>query len=80
MFLHSDLFKSLSSSLTQLYFRIIKLALRGNGVKRYRAFTQSNRNIHNFDLRQTLPKYLRTILKFFKALMIWANGPTTLDY
>ena len=34
MFLHSDLLKSLSSSLTQLCFTIGKLAFRGNGVKR----------------------------------------------
>ena len=34
MLLHSDLLTSLSSSLTQLYFTIRKLALRDNRVKR----------------------------------------------
>ena len=33
IFLHSDLLISISSSLTQLCFTVIKLALRGNGVK-----------------------------------------------
>ena len=40
MFLHSDLFKSLSSSLTRLCFMIRKIALRGNGVKILRAINQ----------------------------------------
>ena len=33
MFLHSDWLIALTSSLTQLFFTIIKLALRGNKVK-----------------------------------------------
>ena len=33
MFLHSDLLTSLSYSLTKMYITIIKLPLRGNGVK-----------------------------------------------
>ena len=33
MFLHSDLLTSLTTSLTQLFFTIIKLVLRGNKVK-----------------------------------------------
>ena len=59
MFLHIDLLKlcmnnnttSLSSSLTQLFLTIRKLALRGNKVKIWRALNQSNRIIHAFDLR-----------------------------
>ena len=49
MFLHSDLLTSLTSSLTQLFFTIRKLALRGNKVKRLRAINQSNRIIDTFD-------------------------------
>ena len=33
MFLHSNFLTSLSSSLTQLFFMILKLALQGNKVK-----------------------------------------------
>ena len=62
MFLHSDLLTSLSSSLTPLFFTIKKLALRSNEIKRYSAIHQSNRIIHTFDLRRTLPKYIRTFL------------------
>ena len=59
MFLHSDLFKlclkknttSVSSSMTQLCFTIIKLALRTNEMNRERAVNQSNCSIHTFDLR-----------------------------
>ena len=51
MFLHSDLLTSLSSSLKPLFFTIIKLALRTNGIKRERAINQSNIIIHTFDLR-----------------------------
>ena len=59
MFLHSDPLKlclkknttSLTSSLTQLFFTIRKLTLRGNMVKRWRAINQSNCIIHMFDLR-----------------------------
>ena len=48
MFFHSDLLKlclkknttSLRSSLTQLFFMIRKLALRCNGVKKWRAISQ----------------------------------------
>ena len=88
MFLHSDLLKlclkknttSLSSSLTQLCFMIRKLALPGNGVNRQRAINQLNHNIHKFDLRQTLQKYLRTFLNEFEVLMILANGPIILEY
>ena len=65
---------------TQLFFTIRKLALRGNKVKRYRAINQSNRIIHMFDLGQTLPKYLRTILNEFEALANLANGPIINTY
>ena len=80
MFLHIYLFKSMSSSLTKLCFTIIKLVLQGNGVKRYRAINQSNHNIHKFDLRQTLPKCLKTILNKFEVLMILDNVPILLNY
>ena len=33
-----------------------------------------------FDLRQTLPKYIRTIVNEFEALMILANRPIILEY
>ena len=88
MFLHSDLLKfclkknttSLSSFLTQLYFTIIKPALQGNGVKIYIAINQSNNNIYKFNLRQTLPKYLRIFLNEFEVLTILANRPIILQY
>ena len=59
MFLHSDLCKvclkkngiSMSYSLTQLFFTIRKLTLRGNEIKTQRAINQSNCIIHTFDLR-----------------------------
>ena len=60
IFLHSDLLTSLSSSRTPLFYTIIKLALRTNGIKIWRAINQSNRIMHMFDLSWTLPKYLRT--------------------
>ena len=34
MFLHSEFLISLSSSLTQMFLTITKLALRGNGIKK----------------------------------------------
>ena len=60
--LHSDLLTSLSSSLTPLFFTIKKTVMRTNEIKRLRAINQSYFIIHTFDLRQTLPKYLRTFL------------------
>ena len=59
IFLHSDLLNlclkkkttSLTSSLTQQFFTVIKLALRGNGVKMWRPINQSNFIIHMIDLR-----------------------------
>ena len=57
---------------------IIKIALRGYGVRICKDINQKNRNIHKFDLRQTLPRYLRAILNKFEALMILANGPIIL--
>ena len=80
MFLYSGFLTSLSSSLTQLFFTNIKLALQVNKVKIWRAVNQSNRIIHTFDLRQTLPKYLRTILNEFEALTNLDNGPIILEY
>ena len=80
MFLHIDLLILLSSPLTQLFFTIIKPALRVNKVKRNRAINQSNRIIHMFDLRKTLPKYLRTVLNEFEALTNLSNGPIILEY
>ena len=65
--LYSDLLTSLSSSLTQPCLPMGELVLRGNGLKRKRANNQSNFIIYPFDLRQTLPKYLRTILNEFEA-------------
>ena len=59
---------------------IIKIALRGYGVRICKDINQKNRNIHKFDLRQTLPRYLRAILNKFEALMILANGPIILEY
>ena len=80
MFLHIDLLILLSSPLTQLFFTIIKPALGVNKVKRNRAINQSNRIIHMFDLRKTLPKYLRTVLNEFEALTNLSNGPIILEY
>ena len=51
-----------------------------NGVKIKRAINKSNRIIHTFELRKTLPKYLGTILNEFEALMNLANGPIIFDY
>ena len=70
IFFHSDLLKSLNSSLTQLFLTIRKLALRTNEIKRWRSINQSNRIIHTFDLRRTLAKYLRTFLHVNIALII----------
>ena len=78
--MQSDFLTSLSSPVTQLFFTIIKLALRGNGVKIQRPINQSNHNIHKFDLRQTLPKYLRTFLNKFEFLMVLDNIPIMLEY
>ena len=36
--------------------------------------------MHTFDLRQNLPKYLRTILNEFEALINLANGKIILEY
>ena len=58
----------------------IKLVLLGNGSKRWKYINQSNHNIHKFDLRKTLPKYLRTFLKEFEVVMILANGAIILEY
>ena len=80
MFLHSDLLTSLISSLTQLFITIRKLALRGNGVKRWSEINQSNYNIHKFNWRQTLPKYLRTFLNEFEFIMFFVNGPIIFMY
>ena len=68
--LHSDLLISLSSSLTPLFFTIKKLAMRTNEIKRYSAINQSYCIICTFDLRQTLPKYLRICLHGNAVLMI----------
>ena len=59
---------------------IRKIALLGNGVKIWRDINQSNRIFHNFDLRQTLQKYIRTFLNEFEFLMILADGPIILKY
>ena len=80
MFFHSDLLTSLTSSLTQLCLMIRKLALRSDGVKRWKDINQPNHNIHKFDLHQTLPKYLRIFLNKFEVLVILANGPIILEY
>ena len=61
---------SLSYFLKPLFFRIIKLALRTNEIKRYRAINQSNLIIYTFDLRWTLLKYLRTFFHGNVVLMI----------
>ena len=60
--LHSDLLTSVSSSLTQLFFTIKKLAMRTNGINIYSTINQSYCIICTFDLRRTLPKYIRTFL------------------
>ena len=62
--------RSLSSYLIELFFMIEKLALRTNKIKRQRAINQSYRIIHTFDLRQNLPKYIRTFLHENVVLMI----------
>ena len=62
------------------FFTIRKLALRGNKVKIYRAINQSNSIIDTFDLRQTLPKYIRTILNKFEALINLDNGTIIFTY
>ena len=59
MFLHSDLLKlrlkkntaAVTSSLTQLFSTIRKLALQNNRIKRERAINQSNCILHTFDFR-----------------------------
>ena len=54
--------------------------MRGNKVKIWKDINQSNSIIHTFDLRQTLPKYVGTILNEFEALRNLANGPIILYY
>ena len=88
MFLHSDLLKlclKKKHNITDLLpdttvFTIRKLVLRGNRVKRWRDIKQSNCIIHMFDLRKTLPKYLRTLLNEFEDLTNFSNGPIILEY
>ena len=63
----------MSSSLTPLFFTIKKLVLQTNVIKKWIDINQSYRIIHTFDLRQTLPKYLRTFLQENAVLAI---GPT----
>ena len=52
------------------FFTIRKLVLRTNEIKRWRDINQYNSSIHTFDLRWTLPKYLRTFLHKNAVLMI----------
>ena len=61
-------------------FTIIKLVLRTNEIKILRAINQSNRITHTFDLRYTLPKYIKTILNGFKAMTNLANGTIIFTY
>ena len=51
-------------------FTIRKLALRTNEIKRYIYINHLNRIIHTFDLRQTLPKYIRTFYDENAVMMI----------
>ena len=80
MFLHKYLLTSLNSSLTPLFFIIRKLALRTNEIKRQRAINQSNHIIHIFDLRRTLPKYLRIFFSQKCSTDDWSNKPIRLQY
>ena len=48
----------------------LKLALQTNEINRLNAINQSYRIIYTFDLRQTLPKYLRTFLHKNEVLMV----------
>ena len=46
----------------KIFFMIEKLAMQTNGIKIYSTINQSYFIIRTFDLRRTLPKYLRTFL------------------
>ena len=78
MFFHNDLLllcQKKKRKITELFpdttvYYYSKIALKTNGIKKYKAINQSYHIIHTVDLRQTLPKYIITFFHENAVLMI----------